>query len=230
MPPQNKNWRQPELSYLVTLVGKYMPATDVGWERVQAKHNRKFNTNRSASALSNKFKDLYQTKMPTGDPSMPDHIRLAKDIHRDFVERTGGSSDGGPGNGDDDEDGNDGDDGDDFNYDDDFDDDDDDDAIEGELANYFHAAANETTPNANASVPSTQVGNGTTTPRLSGASTDTSLRPSSGTSNLVATTNTSAFAAAVVVVVGGGGGGGGSSSDAATAGARSCNATTMEGR
>jgi hypothetical protein len=75
-----------------------MPATDVGWERVQAKHNRKFNTNRSASALSNKFKDLYRTKMPTDDPSMPDHIRCAKDIHRDFVERTGGS-DGGPGDG-----------------------------------------------------------------------------------------------------------------------------------
>lgn len=32
-PPRNKNWRQPELIYLVTLVGKYMPATDVGWER-----------------------------------------------------------------------------------------------------------------------------------------------------------------------------------------------------
>ncbi len=41
--------------------------------------------------------------MPTGDPKMPDYILRAKEIHRDFVERTDGSV-GAPNDDDDDDD------------------------------------------------------------------------------------------------------------------------------
>jgi hypothetical protein len=68
-----------------------MPATEEQWEEVQELHNQTFPHNRTLTALSNKFKDLYRMKMPTGDPKIPDYVQRAKEIHRDFIERTDGS-------------------------------------------------------------------------------------------------------------------------------------------
>jgi len=91
MPPRNVNWCIPELQNLVRLVGQKMPNNEEKWEEVQELHNLAFPNNRSFTALQNKFKDLYRTKMPTGDPNIPDYIKRAKEIHQDFIERTDGS-------------------------------------------------------------------------------------------------------------------------------------------
>ena len=103
MAPRGVAWRLPELRHLVELVGKHMPSTEEQWEELQELHSQAYHTNRTHTALSNKFKDLYRTKMPTGDPKMPDYILRAKEIHRDFVERTDGSV-GAPNDDDDDDD------------------------------------------------------------------------------------------------------------------------------
>ena len=100
-----------------------MPTTEEQWDEVKELHDLAFSTNRSIAALSNKFKDLYRTKMPTGDPKIPDYIKRAKEIHQDFVERTDGS-DGAPDDEDDDDNN--------LNGDDNEEDDD-------ELANFFDA-------------------------------------------------------------------------------------------
>ena len=65
-----------------------MPATEEEWEEVMELHNIAFPSNHTITALQNKFKDLYQTKMPTGDPKIPDYIKRAKEIHQDFIEQT----------------------------------------------------------------------------------------------------------------------------------------------
>ena len=54
-------------------------------------HDSAFPTNRSVTALQNKFKDTYRTKMPTGDPTMPDHVRRAKEIQCEYIEMSNGS-------------------------------------------------------------------------------------------------------------------------------------------
>ena len=91
MAPRNVAWCAPELQNLVRLVGEKMPATEEEWEEVMELHNVAFPSNRTITALQNKFKDLYRTKMPTGDPKIPDYIKRAKEIHQDFIERTDGS-------------------------------------------------------------------------------------------------------------------------------------------
>jgi hypothetical protein len=106
-----------------------MPITEEQWEQLRDLHEDHCETGRSATALSNKFKELYRKKEPTGNPKMPDYIGQAKDIHQEYRRRTDGS-DGG------DED----------DEDDDDDDDDrnnDDDDVDDELANYFHPAEME---------------------------------------------------------------------------------------
>ena len=75
MAPRGVAWRIPELRHLVQLVGEHMPATEQQWEEVQELHEGAFPHNRSITALSNKFKDLYRMKMPTGDPKIPDYVQ-----------------------------------------------------------------------------------------------------------------------------------------------------------
>ncbi len=91
MAPRGAAWRPPELRHLVHLVGVHMPSTEEDWEGVKELHNLAFPHNRTLTALSNKFKDLYRMKMPTGDPKIPDYVQRAKEIYRDFIERTDGS-------------------------------------------------------------------------------------------------------------------------------------------
>ena len=91
MAPRNVAWRAPELRNLVRLVGEKMPATEEEWEEVMELHNVAFPSNCTITALQNKFKDLYRTKMPTGDPKIPDYIKRSMEIHQDFIEQTDGS-------------------------------------------------------------------------------------------------------------------------------------------
>ena len=91
MPPRGANWKVPEIGHLVELVGENMPTKEEHWEALKELHDIAFPTNRSVTALQNKFKDTYRTKMPTGDPTMPDYVRRAKEIHRDYIEMSNGS-------------------------------------------------------------------------------------------------------------------------------------------
>ena len=192
MAPRGVAWRIPELRHLVQLVGEHMPATEQQWEEVQELHEGAFPHNRSITALSNKFKDLYRMKMPTGDPKIPDYVQRAKEIHREFIERTDGS----------------------VGAADDVDDDDEDSNVNGdlvnkevededyELANFFDAANG-----AQFNPPSTNVPNNPPLPdvgTLSRSSSRASNLPDVGTlsrsssraSNRVTTTPAAAAAAA----------------------------------
>jgi hypothetical protein len=57
---------------------------------VRGLHSHAFATNCTSTALSNKFKDLYQKKMLTGDPHIPDYIMQAKDIYEEYKRRSDG--------------------------------------------------------------------------------------------------------------------------------------------
>ena len=91
MPPRGASWKLPEVRHLVELVGEHMPTKEEHWEMLKELHDSAFPTNRSVTALQNKFKDTYRTKMPTGDPTMPDHVRRAKEIQREYIEMSNGS-------------------------------------------------------------------------------------------------------------------------------------------
>ena len=52
------------------------------WERVEVTHSVDFEEKkRTADSLKRKFRQLYLTKVPTGDPNMPETVRRAKEIN-----------------------------------------------------------------------------------------------------------------------------------------------------
>ena len=52
------------------------------WERVEVTHSVDFEEKRrTADSLKRKFRQLYLTKVPTGDPNMPETVRRAKEVN-----------------------------------------------------------------------------------------------------------------------------------------------------
>ena len=58
------------------------------WERVEVTHSVDFEEKRrTADSLKRKFRQLYLTKVPTGDPNMPETVRRAKEVNMKIREK-----------------------------------------------------------------------------------------------------------------------------------------------
>ena len=89
-----------EMESLLDVIDDIVPIGNPEWERVWDRHASRYpRQERTAESLRRKFQQLVRTKMPTGDPNCPPHIRFAKRIFRKIVKATDGS-DGESGNGD----------------------------------------------------------------------------------------------------------------------------------
>ncbi len=96
MPPvkstQGVGYSQMEIDSLLDLLEEHLPIASMEWERIENLHKCNFPTeDRRREFLKQKFQDLYRSKIPTGDPSMPNDIRRAKRIHQLMEERINSS-------------------------------------------------------------------------------------------------------------------------------------------
>jgi len=59
------------------------------WDRVEVAHSVEFEDKaRTADSLKRKFRELYLRKGPTGDPTMPETVRRAKEINKKIREKS----------------------------------------------------------------------------------------------------------------------------------------------
>ena len=76
------NFTTQELLSLAQTVREVLPQDMDDWELVAQLHSAKFpNNHRKAKSLKLQFTVMHRKKQPTGDPAMPDHIRIAKEAH-----------------------------------------------------------------------------------------------------------------------------------------------------
>jgi len=86
-----------ELENLADTVEEIVPIGHTEWDRVRDLHSKVFpEQNRTTDSLRRKFQWMAKLKMPTGDPNMPRHIRVAKIANYAIVKATDGST-GSPG-------------------------------------------------------------------------------------------------------------------------------------
>ena len=71
---------------------EHLPISNIEWERIEHLHKCNFpGEDRTKESLKRKFQDLYRTKIPTGDPHIPPHIKRAKKIQQMREERINSS-------------------------------------------------------------------------------------------------------------------------------------------
>jgi hypothetical protein len=77
-----------ELTSLNDTIQTVLPLGLEEWETVAELHgNHSPGFNRCSVNLKQKFKEMYSSKMPTGDPNCHAHIKTAKQLHRQIQER-----------------------------------------------------------------------------------------------------------------------------------------------
>ena len=81
----------PEMESMLTSIEQYLPMGPEEWEAVADSHSFEF-PNREAQSLRRKFQALYNVRIPTGDPTMPAHVRRAKRIRYLIEERADASN------------------------------------------------------------------------------------------------------------------------------------------
>ncbi|KAE8261818.1 hypothetical protein A4X09_0g7595 [Tilletia walkeri] len=78
-----------EVSLLLHYVQKHAPIGANNWTTVEESYNRRAKAEsfvaRKAVNLKKKFDKLVATKKPTGDPTCPPHVKLAKRIHHQIL-------------------------------------------------------------------------------------------------------------------------------------------------
>jgi hypothetical protein len=82
-----------ELENLADTVEEIVPISHTEWDRVRDQHSEFFSEqNRTTESLRRKFQWMVKMKIPTGDPNMPRHIRVAKRANYAIVKATNGST------------------------------------------------------------------------------------------------------------------------------------------
>ena len=72
-----------EMNFLLDNIEEIMPSGPETWELVAEWHSTKYG-NREALSLQCKFQELYNKKLPTGDPVCPDYVHHAKRLRDDI--------------------------------------------------------------------------------------------------------------------------------------------------
>ena len=92
MPPKKKrssNFSDRELHSMLDTIELIIPIGSGEWDRVEVAHSVEFEDKaRTADSLKRKFRELYLRKGPTGDPTMPETVRRAKEINKKIREKS----------------------------------------------------------------------------------------------------------------------------------------------
>jgi hypothetical protein len=77
----SKSFTTEEKLFFLNIMKDILPTDGNEWDEVLHRHNEKFaSMNRDVPKLRRKFAALYRVKIPSGDPHMPDDVRLAKHV------------------------------------------------------------------------------------------------------------------------------------------------------
>ena len=99
MPPKKRGFKftTHELESLAEAVADIIPMSNTDWDNILEIHVANFpGLNRTSDSLKRKFQEMARTKIPTGDPNCPNHIRIAKRAYYKLVKASDGSTGGGP--------------------------------------------------------------------------------------------------------------------------------------
>ena len=87
------SFKSDEIESMLEFVNEHLPIGPADWSKVQLAHLERWpKKERFAQSLKRKFQELYNKKIPTGDPHCPPNVRLAKQIFRLIEERTDSSA------------------------------------------------------------------------------------------------------------------------------------------
>jgi len=82
-------FHNPEIFNFLHITEDILPISGEEWEDVETEHMIEYaEHNRTAASIRRKFMELYNKKIPTGDPTMPDTVRLAKTIRYKIEEKS----------------------------------------------------------------------------------------------------------------------------------------------
>jgi hypothetical protein len=82
-----------ELESLAESVEDFVPISHTDWDKIRDDHSKYFpEQNRTTDSLRRKFQWMAKLKIPTGDPNMPRHIRVAKRAYYAIVKASDGST------------------------------------------------------------------------------------------------------------------------------------------
>jgi hypothetical protein len=75
---------------LLDICESMYPSNNMEWKNVAAKYNKESDDSviRNDINLRKKFTDMARTKMPTGDPHMPDEIQRSKKIYQEIIRKS----------------------------------------------------------------------------------------------------------------------------------------------
>ena len=69
--------------------------SNTDWDNISEIHDANFpGLNKTSDSLKCKFQEMARTKIPTGDPNCPHHIRIAKRAYYKLVKASDGSMGG----------------------------------------------------------------------------------------------------------------------------------------
>jgi hypothetical protein len=78
-----------ELENLNEVISQVLPIGGEEWEEVANLHSQQYPEHQRDSVnLRRKFKEMYNARIPTGDPECPEHIKTAKRLHIQIQQRS----------------------------------------------------------------------------------------------------------------------------------------------
>ena len=82
------NYSKNEVMSLLYVIKEIKPISSYEWAIMVNEHARKFqDKTRDKESIRRKFRSLKSSKAPTGDPSFPEEVRLAKTPMRDMTQK-----------------------------------------------------------------------------------------------------------------------------------------------
>ena len=82
------NYSITEEENLLDIIDELLPIGQMEWETVEQRHSLLYpEQQRTVDSLKKKFRKLYNTKAPTGNPNIPPHVRKAKAIKQKITTR-----------------------------------------------------------------------------------------------------------------------------------------------
>ncbi|KAJ3099146.1 hypothetical protein HDU97_003444 [Phlyctochytrium planicorne] len=79
---QNLLSNEDEIMSMLTIVNAVLPVGEIGWNLVETRYNldRQPEDHRTAALIKGRYTELRNNRKPTGDPTLPENCRFAKEI------------------------------------------------------------------------------------------------------------------------------------------------------
>jgi hypothetical protein len=90
--PKGFAYSKEELDNFLDITEEVLPISSTVWEHVAEVHSSKYpDMGWMADSLKQKFKELHNKRIPTGDPNCPPAVVWAKHLRREIVEKMDGT-------------------------------------------------------------------------------------------------------------------------------------------